>query len=179
VAIFAGGSFWCLEPAFEKIPGVVTVIAGYSGGTLAHPTYDQVSEGHTGHVEAVEVRFNRKTVTYARLLDAFWRNIDPTRADGQFTDAGPQFRTVIFYRDEAQKRAALDSKRRLEASRRFRKPVVTEVSAATAFFPAEEVHQDYYRKNPDRYATYVRFSGRERFFRRIWGSAPGRGGDHG
>lgn len=179
VAIFAGGSFWCLEAAFEKIPGVVAAVSGYTGGQQPNPTYDQVSEGKTGHVEAVEVRYNSKTVGYAKLLDAFWRNIDPTRADGQFSDAGPQFRTVVYYRDESQKRLALASKRRLDASRRFRKPVVTEIAAAAAFFPAEEIHQDYYKRNPDRYEAYLRFSGREKFFLKAWGSPAGARPGHG
>jgi peptide methionine sulfoxide reductase msrA/msrB len=172
IATFAGGSFWCLEPAFEKLPGVLAVLSGYTGGNDTMPTYESVSAGGTGHVEAVQVHFNPKTITYAKLLDVFWKNIDPTRMDGQFSDEGAQFRTVIYFLDEKQRRLATSSKKNMEKSQRFgkQKSIVTDIAPATRFFPAEDNHQDFYKRNPGRYMTYRKFSGRDKFFQKIWGT---------
>jgi methionine-S-sulfoxide reductase len=171
-AYFAGGSFWCLEPVFETLPGVDSVTAGYAGGsdTGSAPDFESVSSGNTGYVEAVRVIFHPQRIGYARLLDAYWKNIDPTRADGQFTDEGQQFHTVIYFRDQAQKAAAEASRKRLAGSKRFAKPIVTGIEPAAAFHAAEAEHQDYYKRNTPRYRTYLKFSGREAFFRKAWGA---------
>lgn len=150
VAIFAGGCFWCMEPPFERLPGVISVRAGYIGGKDPQPTYGAVSEGGTGHREAVEVLFDPAVVSYQQLLDVFWSNIDPTDDSGQFCDSGPQYRSAIFYRGDDQKAAADESKSRLQV----RLQVVTEILPAGPFHVAEEYHQDYYRKNPVRYEFY-------------------------
>jgi len=168
-ATFAGGCFWCMEPPFEKLDGVVSVNAGYTGGTGGRPTYEQVSSGATGHAEAVQVTYDPSKVSYDELLEAFWRNIDPTQADGQFADKGPQYRTAIFYHTEAQHRLAEASKERLAASGKFDKPIVTEIEPAGPFYPAEDYHQDYYKKNPLRYKLYHTGSGRKGYLRKTWG----------
>jgi methionine-S-sulfoxide reductase len=171
VAIFAGGCFWCVEEAFEKVPGVIAAVSGYIGGKTATPSYEQVSTGTTGHTEAVQVTYDPARVTYAQLLDWFWRNIDPVDARGQFCDKGSQYRSGIFYRDEAQKAAAEESKRALEASGRFKQPIVTEITAAGPFYPAEDYHQDYYRKNEKRYQFYKYGCGRVQRLEQLWGKA--------
>lgn len=168
-AIFAGGCFWCMEEAFEGMPGVLSVTSGYTGGRTANPSYEDVSAGGTGHAESVEVRYDPAKVTYAQLLDHFWRNIDPTTPDRQFCDQGLQYRSAVFYLTEEQKRLAEDSKRRVERGKPFTGPVVTEIAPATAFYPAEEYHQDFYKKNPIRYKVYKYNCGRARRLAELWG----------
>jgi peptide methionine sulfoxide reductase msrA/msrB len=168
-ATFAGGCFWCIESVFEKIDGVVEVVSGYTGGDKDNPTYEEVSSGGTGHVEAVQVRYDPARVTYKALLDVFWRHVDPTDRNGQFVDKGQQYRTVIYYHDEDQRRLAKESKAELEKSGRFDKPIVTEILKSTKFFTAEEYHQDYYKKHPIRYEYYRWNSGRDQFLKKAWG----------
>lgn len=172
-AVFAGGCFWCMERPFEALPGVLTVTSGYSGGSVPHPTYEQVSSGATGHAESVQVVYDPSKVTYEQLLEVYWYNVDPTQADGQFCDHGRQYRTAIFTADGAQRRAAEESKRRLEASGKLPGRVVTEIVPAGPFYPAEEYHQDFYRKNPARYEGYRRGCGRDARLRELWGAAAG------
>src|SRR3989338_11474372 len=147
-ATVAGGCFWCLEPIFDQLEGVLSTTPGYTGGTVKNPAYEQVSAGTTGHAEAVEIAYYRTKVSYEKLLDVFWRNIDPTQADGQFADIGTQYRTAIFYHDEEQKRVAESSRDKLAKSGKFTKPIVTQIISAGPFYPAEEYHEDYYKKNP-------------------------------
>lgn len=168
-AIFAGGCFWCMEPPFEKLAGVLSVTSGYTGGSLVNPSYEQVSAGNTGHVEAVEIRFDPARITYDQLLDVFWRNIDPTDGGGQFVDRGDQYRSAIFYLDPTQQLLAAASKARLAASGRFDRPLVTAILPAGPIYPAEAYHQDYYQKNPLRYHYYRYNSGRDQYLERIWG----------
>jgi len=169
IATFAGCCFWCTEADFDKIPGVISTTSGYIGGTVVNPTYKQVSSGKTGHVEAVQVRFDSAKTSYAHLLAAFWPTIDPLTSNGQFCDHGSQYRSVIFYHDAEQKREAEGSKAELEASRRFNQPIVTEILPATEFYPAEEHHQDYYIKNPIRYKYYRSNCGRDARLAEVWG----------
>jgi len=166
LATFAGGCFWCMVQPFAKLPGVKEVVAGYTGGHVERPTYEQVCSGRTGHYEAVQVIYDPSKVTYEKLLDTFWSQIDPTDPSGQFADKGPQYRTAIFYHDEEQKRAAEESKAALDKSGKYDKPVVTQILPATVFYPAEEYHQDYYKKNPEHYKRYKIGSGREAFIRK-------------
>ncbi|HXX54098.1 MAG TPA: peptide-methionine (S)-S-oxide reductase MsrA [Thermodesulfovibrionales bacterium] len=168
-ATFAGGCFWCMVPPFEKLEGVTRVVSGYTGGYKDNPTYEEVSSGKTGHVEAVEVTFDPSKVTYEKLLQVFWRQIDPTDPGGQFVDRGSQYRSVIFYHTIGQKAMAERSRDDLQKSGRFKKPIVTEILPAGKFFPAEEYHQDYYRKNPIRYKFYRYNSGRDQFLKKVWG----------
>ncbi len=170
VATFAGGCFWCTEADFEKTPGVTKVISGYTGGTKENPTYQEVSSGSTGHVEAVQVYYDPSKISYEGLLDTFWRHVDPTDPGGQFVDRGSQYRSVIFYHDEEQRRLAEKSKEALAKSGRFDKPIVTEIIKFTKFYEAEEYHQDYYKKNPLRYKFYRFNSGRDQFLKKVWGS---------
>jgi peptide methionine sulfoxide reductase msrA/msrB len=169
-AIFAGGSFWCLEQAFERLPGVDSATAGYTGGQGPNPNFESVSEGNSSYVQAVRVVFRPGRITYGKLVEAFWKNIDPTRADGQFTDEGAHFKTVIFYLDDSQKSAAEASRKRLDKSKRFTKPIVTEIVPATVFYAAEPEHQDYYKRSAPHYRAYLKMSGREAFLRKAWGS---------
>jgi len=169
VAIFAGGCFWCMEPPFEKLDGVYEVVSGYTGGEEIDPSYEQVSSGRTGHAEAIRVRFDPDVIDYGSVLEVFWRQIDPTDAGGQFADRGSQYRTAIFYRDEQQRRQAEESKIELGQSGPFDEPLVTEIVEAGPFYPAEEYHQDYYKKDPRHYKAYRRGSGREGFLERVWG----------
>jgi peptide methionine sulfoxide reductase msrA/msrB len=169
VAIFAGGCFWCVESAFDDLPGVIEAVSGYTGGGATAPTYEDVSAGRTGHVEAVRVRYDPTRVGYDRLLDVFWRQIDPTDDGGQFADRGAQYRTVIFYQDEEQRARAESSKAALAASGRFAAPLVTRILPAGPFHEAEAYHQDYHRKNPTAYERYRRGSGRAPFLERVWG----------
>jgi peptide methionine sulfoxide reductase msrA/msrB len=169
IAVFAGGCFWCTESDFEKVPGVIDAISGYTGGHVANPSYEQVSDGGTGHVEAVKVIYDPSKVTYAQLLDWFWRHVDPTDAGGQFVDRGSQYRSVIFYANAEQKRLAEASKEKLAASGRFHKPIVTQILPLGPFYKAEEYHQNYYKKNPIRYHWYRFHSGRDQFLERVWG----------
>jgi peptide methionine sulfoxide reductase msrA/msrB len=169
-ATFAGGCFWCMESDFEKVDGVVEVTSGYTGGHKENPTYEDVSSGGTGHVEAVQVHYDPSKVTYKALLEVFWRHVDPTDPGGQFVDRGSQYRGVIFYQDEEQKRLAETAKETLNKSGRFNKPVVTEILTFTRFYEAEEYHQDYYKKNPLRYKYYRYGSGRDQFLKQVWRS---------
>ncbi len=167
-ATFAGGCFWCVEADFEKVPGVLEVISGYTGGVKENPTYAEVCAGGTGHVEAVQVVYDSEKITYTELLDIFWRHVDPTDPGGQFVDRGSQYRPVIFYHDEEQKRLAEASKYELEKSQRFDKPVSTEILKINKFYKAEDYHQDYYKKDALRYRSYRSGSGRDQFLEKIW-----------
>ncbi|HET6765518.1 MAG TPA: peptide-methionine (S)-S-oxide reductase MsrA [Longimicrobiaceae bacterium] len=172
-AAFAGGCFWCMESVFDHLPGVLSVTSGYTGGRTPNPTYEQVSDGGTGHAEAVQVVFDPARVSYARLLDAFWHNVDPVTPNAQFCDHGSQYRSAIFANGPEQMRQALASRAALEASHRFKQPIVTQVVAAGPFYAAEEYHQHYYKKNPARY-TYYRWScGRDRRLHELWGDSAG------
>ena len=174
-AIFAGGCFWCMEPPFDKLDGVVSTTSGYTGGQAANPTYEAVSSGRTGHAEAVRIEYDPKKISYERLLEVFWPNIDPTDAGGQFCDRGSQYRAAIFYRDEPQRQAAERARAALEANKPFAQPIVTEIVPAAAFYPAEDYHQDYYMKNPLRYKFYRTGCGRDRRLESLWGGATGNG----
>lgn len=174
VAIFAGGCFWCMEPPFDKTEGVLSTTSGYIGGTTANPTYEEVSGGETGHIEAVKITYDPEKVSYRELLHIFWRNVDPLRENAQFCDEGAQYSSAIFHLDETQKEEAEKSKQDLEASDRFSKPIVTAIREATAFYPAEEYHQDYYLKNPARYTYYRWRCGRDAQLKRLWGDEAGK-----
>ncbi len=174
LATLAGGCFWCTESDFEKLPGVIEVLSGYAGGEEANPTYKDVSSGSTGHLEAIQVRYDPAKISYAQLLDWFWRHIDPTDAGGQFVDRGRQYRAAIFHHDEEQRRLAQESKDKLAASGVFAKPIVTEIRPYQGFYPAEGYHQDYYKVNPLRYKYYRSGSGRDQFLERTWGAAKDR-----
>ncbi len=167
-ATFAGGCFWCMEPPFDKLDGVISTTSGYTGGNEKMPTYERVSSGKTGHFEAIEIVYDPEKVTYDKLLEVFWKNIDPTQANGQFADIGMQYRTAIFYHDENQKKLAMESKEKLDKSGRFEKSIVTEILPAEEFYPAEDYHQDYYLKNPIRYKYYRFGSGRDQFLNKTW-----------
>ncbi len=167
-ATFAGGCFWCMEPPYGKLKGVKEVIPGYTGGTKKNPTYEKVSSGRTGHVETIQIKFDPEKITYKELLDVFWKQINPTDDEGQFADRGKQYTTAIFYYNKEQKKIAEESKKALEESGKFGKPVVTEIRKFTEFYPAEEYHKDYYKKNPVKYKTYRYFSGRDKFLNEVW-----------
>ncbi len=167
-AIFAGGCFWCMEPPFEKLDGVHAVVSGYIGGDKEDPTYQEVCAGTTGHAEAIEISYDPVKISYDQLLEVFWRNIDPTDEAGQFVDRGSQYRTGIFYLNEEQKRQAEASRDRLEESGRFNRPIVTEIVAATRFYPAEDYHQDYHRVCTVNYRLYRYHSGRDQFLKKTW-----------
>jgi len=169
LATFAGGCFWCMEPPFEDLPGVRSVISGYTGGPEKDPTYRRVSSGRTGHTEAVQIDFNPELISYEDLLQVYWRSFDPTDGGGQFADRGSQYRPGIFFHGDAQRAAAEQSKAELGASGRFKKPIVVEISSFDAFYPAEDYHQDYYRTNPGPYNAYAIGSGRKGFLDKIWG----------
>jgi peptide-methionine (S)-S-oxide reductase len=171
-ATFAGGCFWCMEPPFDKLPGVISTTSGYIGGQKKNPTYHEVSAGGTGHAEAVQVVYDPKQVSYEKLLDVFWHNIDPTQKDGQFCDHGDQYRTAIFYYDEEQKRLAEAAKARLQQEKPFQGDIVTEVVPAGEFYAAEDYHQDYATKNPIRYKFYRTGCGRDQRLKQLWGKAP-------
>lgn len=163
-ATFAGGCFWCIQPPFDKVKGVLKTTVGYTGGHTKNPTYEEVSSGETGHAESIEVVFDPAKVGYSQLLDVFWASVDPTQTDGQFVDHGTQYRTAIFYHSEAQKRAALASKAKLEREKRFDGPIVTQIVPAGPFYPAEEYHQKFYLKSREHYEMYHDHSGRNEFF---------------
>jgi peptide-methionine (S)-S-oxide reductase len=171
-ATFAGGCFWCMEPPYDKLAGVISTTSGYIGGQKPNPTYEEVSSGRTGHAEAVQVVYDPKKVSYEQLLDVFWHNIDPTVKNQQFCDVGSQYRTGIFYHDDEQRRLAEASKAALEKSKPFKTPIVTEITRAGEFYPAEEYHQDYYLKNPVRYKFYRNGCGRDARLEQLWGRAP-------
>ena len=166
-ATFAGGCFWCMEPPFDILDGVISTTSGYMGGQTRNPTYKDVSAGKTGHAEVVEIVYDPRKITYAQLLEVFWRNIDPFTANAQFCDKGSQYRSGIFVHDETQRRLAEESKRAV--AERLKKPIVTEIAAASKFWPAEDYHQDYYKKNPIRYKFYSTACGREQRLEEVWG----------
>jgi peptide-methionine (S)-S-oxide reductase len=168
-ATFAGGCFWCMEPPYDELEGVLSTISGYSGGTVPNPTYKQVSSGRTGHTEVIQIEYDPSRISYQDLLDVFWRNVDPVDAGGQFCDRGDQYRTAIFYHDEQQRRLAERSKETWDRSGKLPKAVVTEIVPFTAFYAAEEYHQDYYQKNPLRYKYYRTACGRDRRLNQLWG----------
>ena len=169
-ATFAGGCFWCMEEAFEKIEGVVSAVSGYTGGQVENPTYEQVSAGGTGHTESIEITFDPSKVTYNKLLEVYWRNVDPTTPNAQFCDHGSQYRTAIFYHDENQKQLIEESKQRIESSKTFPESIVTEIAPASVFYTAEEYHQDFYTKNPIRYKYYKWNCGRAKRLEQLWGN---------
>jgi len=170
-AYFAGGCFWCMEEAFEKVDGVIAVVSGYMGGAVATPTYEQVSAGQTGHAESVEVSYDPAKVSYQKLLDAFWHNIDPVAPNAQFCDHGSQYRSAVFYGTDEEKRMSEESKSAIEQSKRFHEPIVTQLVKATTFYPAEEYHQDFYKKNPIRYKYYKFSCGRAQRLEELWGKS--------
>lgn len=170
-ATFAGGCFWCMEGTFDALDGVIATIAGYTGGTLPNPTYEQVSAGGTGHAESVQVTFDPQRVSYAKLLEVFWHNIDPTVVDQQFCDHGNQYRTAIFYHNDSQKEAAEASLAALEKNRPFKEPIRTALVKVGPFYAAEDYHQDYYKKNPLRYKFYRYNCGRDQRLAELWGAA--------
>lgn len=172
-ATFAGGCFWCMEAPFDKLEGVVSVTAGYTGGRKKNPTYEEVSAGGTGHAESVQIVYDPARIGYAKLLDVFWHNIDPTVRDRQFCDVGTQYRSAIFYHSSEQKKLAEESKRLLEKTKPFTAPIVTEIVPASEFYPAEDYHQHYYKKNPIRYKFYRLGCGRDRRLNELWGAAAG------
>ena len=169
VAVFAGGCFWCTEADFDKLPGVLATTSGYIGGAIENPTYEEVSSGRSGHIEAVQVRFDPRQTSYAKLLEAFWPTIDPVNGNGQFCDNGPQYRSAIFYLDAEQQRLAEASKTALAASGRLQQPIATVIQAATTFYAAEDYHQDYHTKNPLRYSYYRHGCGRDQRLQELWG----------
>ena len=169
VATFAGGCFWSMQKAFDGVPGIVSVTAGYAGGSKASPSYQEVETGRTGHAESVQVIYDPARISYEGLLDIYWHHIDPLTINAAFCDHGPQYRSIIFYRDAEQQRLAQASKRALDQSHRFPTPIVTAIQPATAFYPAEEYHQQYYKKNPASYAAYRIGCGRDQRIRQLWG----------
>ena len=168
-AYFAGGCFWCMEEAFEKVEGVLSATSGYMGGTVANPSYEDVSSGRTGHAESVEVIYDPAKVSYQKLLEAFWRNVDPITPNAQFCDHGSQYRSAIFYQTDEEKRASDTSKQAIEQSKRFTEPIVTQIVMASHFYSAEEYHQDFYKKNPVRYKFYKYSCGRAQRLEELWG----------
>lgn len=174
VATFAGGCFWCMEPPFDKLDGVVSTTSGYTGGHKKNPSYKEVSNGGTGHAEALQVVYDSTKISYAQLLDVFWHNIDPLTPNRQFCDKGSQYRSAIFFHDETQRQLAERSKKELVASKRFKKPIVTQIVPASEFYTAEEYHQDYYQKNPLRYKFYRYNCGRDQRLQDLWGRTTAR-----
>jgi len=172
-AVFAGGCFWCLETAFEGVPGVSAAVSGYCGGKVDNPSYEQVSSGRTGHAESVQVSFDPAQISYERLLDIFWHNIDPLTPDAQFCDHGTQYRSAIFYADDTQKTAALASRAAIEKSGRLHGAIVTQIVTAGPFYTAEDYHQDFYKKNPLRYKLYRSGCGRDARLKELWGKDAG------
>ena len=168
-ATFAGGCFWCMEPPFDALPGVVSTTSGYMGGQKKNPSYEEVSSGATGHTEVLQVVYDPKTIGYEKLMEVYWRNVDPTVKDRQFCDSGTQYRTAVFYHTPEQKRVAEASKARLEATKPFKAAIVTPVQAAGDFWPAEDYHQDYYKKNPVKYKFYSTNCGRAARLEELWG----------
>ena len=168
-AIFAGGCFWCIQPAFDKAKGVIKTVVGYSGGTQPNPTYELVSSEKTNYRESIEVTYDPAKISYEQLLDIYWRQIDPTQADGQFTDIGPSYRAAIFYGGSEEKKIAEASKEKLARSGKFDKPIVTEILPAMKFYPAEAYHQKYYQQNPEHFEAFEKGSGRVSFQKKTWG----------
>ena len=169
-AYFAGGCFWCMQYAFDRVKGVKKTIVGYTGGQKPAPDYEEVSSGTTGHAESIEVQYDPNEVTYAQLVEDFWHNVDPTAVNRQFADAGTQYRTAIFYRNDDEKKVAEDSKAALAKSGKFDRPIATQIVPATQFFPAEDYHQEYYKKNPTHFQLYEVGSGRVGYIKRTWGA---------
>lgn len=167
-AIFAGGCFWCIQPAFDKAPGVIKTVVGYCGGTEPNPTYELVTSEKTKYREAIEVTYDPQKISYDQLLEIYWRQIDPTQADGQFTDVGPSYRAAIFYRDDEEKKIAQASKEKLARSGKFHKPIVTDILPAMKFYPAESYHQKYYQQNPAHFEAFEEGSGRVSFQKKTW-----------
>ena len=170
-AYFAGGCFWCMEEAFEKVDGVIAAVSGYMGGTAQNPSYEEVSSGRTGHAESIEVLYDPSKVTYNQLLEAFWRNVDPITPSAQFCDHGTQYRAAIFYQNDQEKRFAEESKQAIEQSKRFTQPIVAQIVMASQFYTAEEYHQDFYKKNPIRYKFYKYNCGRAQRLDELWGKS--------
>ena len=170
-ATFAGGCFWCMQAVFDRVPGVKRTVVGYTGGKQDSPSYEDVSSGETGHAESIKVTYDPGQTTYEKLLDAFWKNIDPTAVNRQFADEGTQYRTAVFYQTEEEKKIAEDSKTALGKSGKFDRPIATQIIPAGKFFPAEDYHQEYYRKNPLRFNSYEALSGRISFHKRMWGAS--------
>src|SRR5215472_8369320 len=168
IAVFAGGCFWCIQPAFDKAPGVIKTVVGYCGGTEPNPTYKLVSSEKTNYRESIEVTYDPAKISYEQLLDIYWRQIDPTKGDGQFTDIGPSYRAAIFYGNEDEKKIAEASKEKLARSRKFKKPIVTEILPTMKFYPAEAFHQKYYQQNPEQFEAFERGSGRTSFQKETW-----------
>src|SRR5712691_9907835 len=171
-AIFAGGCFWCIQPAFDKAKGVVKTVVGYSGGTQPNPTYELVSSEKTGYRESIEITYDPTRISYDKLLDIYWRQIDPTQADGQFTDIGPSYRAAIFYGDNAEKKIAEASKEKLAHSGKFDKPIATEILPLKKFYPAEAYHQKYYQQNAEHFEAFEKGSGRVSFQEKMWHKSP-------
>jgi peptide-methionine (S)-S-oxide reductase len=171
IATFAGGCFWCMEPPFDKVEGVISTTSGYTGGNKVNPTYKQVSAGNTGHAEAIQIEYDPAKVSYEDLLAVFWRNIDPTTPNRQFCDHGSQYRSGIFYHNDAQKSAAVKSLNKLNQTKPFDESIVTEITPASTFYPAEEYHQDYYQNNPLRYKYYRYVCGRDQRLEKLWGTS--------
>jgi methionine-S-sulfoxide reductase len=167
-AIFAGGCFWCIQPAFDKAKGVIKTVVGYSGGTEPNPTYKLVSSEKTGYRESIEITYDPTKISYEQLLDIYWRQIDPTQSDGQFTDIGPSYRAAIFYGNANEKKIAEASKEKLAGSGKFKKPIVTEILPAMKFWPAEDYHQKYYQQNPEHFEAFEQGSGRVSFQKKTW-----------
>lgn len=170
-AVFAGGCFWCMEEVFEQVDGVVSVRSGYSGGRVENPSYEEVSAGRTGHAESVEVTYDPEKVSYRQLLEVFWKNVDPLTPNAQFCDHGSQYRSAIFYANDEEKSLAEQSRQAIEQSKRFSQPIMTEIVMATSFYPAEEYHQDFYKKNPIRYKFYKFNCGRADRLSELWGKS--------
>ena len=171
-AVFAGGCFWCIQPAFDKAPGVTKTIVGYCGGTEPNPTYASVSSEKTGYRESIEITYDPGKISYEQLLDIYWKQINPTQSDGQFTDIGPSYRAAIFYAGDDEKKIAEASKEKLSHSGKFDKPIVTEILPAMKFYPAEAAHQKYYRQNPEHFEAFEKGSGRVSFQKKKWGESP-------
>src|SRR6266516_2511353 len=171
-AVFAGGCFWCIQPAFDKANGVIKTVVGYCGGTEPNPTYELVTSEKTNYRESIEITYDPAKISFDQLLDIYWRQIDPTQADGQFTDIGPSYRAAIFYKDNDEKRIAETSKEKLARSGKFDKPIVTEILPAMKFYPAEADHQKYYQQNPERFEAFEKGSGRVSFEKKTWGEDP-------
>lgn len=167
-AIFAGGCFWCMVKPFDELPGIIRVVSGYTGGHTENPTYEEVCSGTTGHTEAVEITFNPEIMSYEELVEIYWRQTDPTDAMGQFVDRGDSYRPVIFYQNQAQHEVALKSREQLENSGKFDRPIVTKIEPAQTFYPAEDYHQGFYRKNKSHYQQYRQASGRDAFIEEKW-----------
>jgi peptide methionine sulfoxide reductase msrA/msrB len=171
-AVFAGGCFWCIQPAFDKAPGVIKTVVGYCGGTEPNPTYELVGSEKTKYRESIEITYDPAKISYDQLLDIYWKQIDPTQADGQFTDIGPSYRAAIFYGDAQEKKIAETSKGKLANSGKFKKPIVTEILSATKFYPAEDYHQKYYQQNPEHFEAFEHGSGRTSFQKKTWSEKP-------